>query len=190
MRYFFWTLSHQFKEIIENAFIFPVWISLAGAILFIIVYRVKNKSVNRKTVTDKILPLSLMIFIFSMIIQLTLFSRIGQTVDSFSNIWGNWGFIKQDYSFDLSCIENIIMFIPLPMTVNWFICKFKGRKLATKKILFFSTLISFCLSMFIEVNQILFSIGLFQTADLFYNTLGGVLGAILYIIIRKELSKG
>lgn len=149
----------------------------------------KNKPVDKRTVTDKILPLSLMIFIFSMIIQLTLFSRIGQTVDSFSNIWGNWGFIKQDYSFDLSCVENIIMFIPLPLTVNWFICKFKGRTLSVKKILFFSTLISFGMSTFIEINQILFSIGLFQIADLFYNTLGGVIGAAIYIVIRKKLSE-
>lgn len=186
MKNIYWTVSLQLRQLIKNAFIFPFWFSLASAIIFLTVNKINGKPINKKVFTDKVLPLSLMVFVFSMIMQLTLLSRIGETADSFSNIWGNWGFIRQEYSFDLSCIENIIMFIPLPLTINWFICKFKGRNLSVKRIIIISVLISFCLSIFIEINQAIFSIGFFQISDLFYNTLGGIIGTAIYILITKK----
>lgn len=68
--------------------------------------------------------------------------------------------------FDLGF--NIALFIPFGLLL--------AEKNHYKKIL----LCSFALSLFIETIQLILSLGLFQFEDLIMNTLGGLLGAILY----------
>ena len=46
--------------------------------------------------------------------------------------------------------------------------------------------LAFVISLFIEVNQLLFQVGTFQISDLVYNTLSGLIGYILYRILYKE----
>lgn len=192
MKYFFWTISVNTKEFISNAVAFPVWISIAIGIIYVLFIKLKyKKKFDRRMLTDKILPLSLMTFIYTMIAQLTILRRftIHNTVDSFSEIWEGWLPFKQDFSFDLTSIQNIIMFIPLTLTVNWFILKFREKSLSAKKIIILSTAISFGMSLFIEISQAIFHIGMFQISDLTYNTLGGIIGAFLFNLITKNAQK-
>lgn len=76
---------------------------------------------------------------------------------------------------NIEAIENLIFFIPY----TFFLLQgFSIKKL--KNILF----MSFFTSLLIEILQFIIKIGTFQLSDLLYNTLGGVIGYIIYRIIN------
>ena len=54
-----------------------------------------------------------------------------------------------------------------------------------KKILWQSGKIAFGFSVSIEMLQLLLRLGTFQLSDIFYNTVGGVLGGLMYYIAMK-----
>ena len=45
--------------------------------------------------------------------------------------------------------------------------------------------IAFIFSVSIEMLQLLFRLGTFQLSDIFYNTVGGVLGGLVYYVTMK-----
>ena len=57
-----------------------------------------------------------------------------------------------------------------------------GEKIGNgwKKILWQSGKIAFIFSVSIEMLQLLLRLGTFQRSDIFYNTVGGVLGGLMY----------
>ncbi len=59
-----------------------------------------------------------------------------------------------------------------------------GEKIGNgwKKILWYSGKIAFILSISIEMLQLLLRLGTFQLSDIFYNTVGGVLGGLMYYV--------
>ena len=82
-------------------------------------------------------------------------------------------------------IQNIVMFIPIGFTLS---AVFKNNH----KIIL-PLIVSFALSLFIEVYQLLMKSGLFELDDLFNNTLGSFIGILLYImiacVIRRRTGK-
>jgi glycopeptide antibiotics resistance protein len=72
-------------------------------------------------------------------------------------------------------VGNVIGFIPFG-----FICPLLSKKFRTLRVIVLST---FTLSLSYEVIQVLFEFGSFDVDDLILNTLGGVLGYILFKII-------
>ena len=62
-----------------------------------------------------------------------------------------------------------------------------GEKIGNswKKILWYSGKISFIFSINIEMLQLLMGLGTFQLSDIFYNTVGGVLGGLMYCAVMK-----
>ena len=54
-----------------------------------------------------------------------------------------------------------------------------------KKILWQSVKIAFIFSISIEMLQLLLRLGTFQLSDIFYNTVGGVLGGLMYCGIMR-----
>ena len=81
------------------------------------------------------------------------------------------------------CIENVIMMVPFSAVVAWTF----GEKLGNgwKKILWCSGKIALGFSLMIEMLQLLLRLGTFQLSDIFYNTVGGVLGGIMYCAVMK-----
>ena len=63
------------------------------------------------------------------------------------------------------------------------------REEKSAKTLLKTLLSSLCFSAFIEITQLIFSKGTFQFSDIVYNTLGGVLGAVIFIIINLIIKK-
>ena len=63
------------------------------------------------------------------------------------------------------------------------------REEKSVKTLLITLLSSLCFSAFIEITQLIFSKGTFQFSDIVYNTLGGVLGAVIFIIINLIIEK-
>jgi len=58
-------------------------------------------------------------------------------------------------------------------------------KRSWKRILWYSGKIAFIFSISIEMLQLLLRLGTFQLSDLFYNTVGGVLGGLMYYTVMK-----
>ncbi len=104
-----------------------------------------------------------------------------------SNILGGWITTVNFFGeINYEVIGNIGVFIPFTLLLfTAFGDKFKGNK----KILLFSAIYSLILSGFIEINQLIFKLGTLQLSDLAYNTLGGILGGLLYILILKIIKR-
>ena len=94
---------------------------------------------------------------------------------SYKTAWNNWSMTEWR-----NIILNICMFVPfgllLPMGLKWF------RK-------FYRTYAAgFLFSLFIEISQMIFKIGIFEPDDLMNNTLGAMMGFGLYIVLYKHQS--
>lgn len=76
--------------------------------------------------------------------------------------------------------NNLLMLIPFGFLICCTFPKMRGKTGIIR-----TMQISFCLSLFIESMQGLFSIGTFQFSDLFYNTVSGGVGAGLYYLKGK-----
>lgn len=70
---------------------------------------------------------------------------------------------------------NVILFIPIGILLSLL---FSG------KFQWFVPIISFLLSAGIEVTQLLLHRGLFEFDDMFHNTLGSVIGLLIFIVVR------
>ncbi|MBU5227959.1 VanZ family protein [Clostridium senegalense] len=90
----------------------------------------------------------------------------------FKNIWDancSVGYNKN------SIIGNILLFVPLPILYN-IVIKDNWKK---------SLLLSFEISVIVELTQYIFRIGALDINDVFLNTLGGFLGIIIYKFAKK-----
>ena len=96
---------------------------------------------------------------------------------------GIWETVNGERQLTTECIENVIMMVPFSAVVLWTF----GEKIenSLKKILWQSGKIAFCFSISIEMLQLLLRLGTFQLSDIFYNTVGGALGGLLYYVAMK-----
>ncbi|MBR5993179.1 MAG: VanZ family protein [Lachnospiraceae bacterium] len=114
----------------------------------------------------------------------TLFSRGGNyeydmippLFYSYKNAWNNWSITEWR-----NIILNICMFVPfgllLPMGLKWF------RKC------YRTYVAGFLFSLFIELSQMIFKIGIFEPDDLLDNTLGAIIGFGLFLVLFKLYAK-
>ena len=129
-------------------------------------------------------------FVTSLILFRTLLNR-QLWMNPLSNVMGGWGIWKTvngERQLTTECIENVIMMVPFSAVVVWTFEEKLGN--GWKKILRQSGKIAFIFSVSIEMLQLLLRLGTFQLSDIFYNTVGGVLGGLMYyavIKVRKRL---
>lgn len=134
--------------------------------------------------------LFLLAFVTSIILFRTLLNR-KMWMNPLSDVMGGWGIWKTvngERQLTTECIENIIMMVPFSAVVMWTFEEKLGN--GWKKILRQSGKIAFIFSVSIEMLQLLLRLGTFQLSDIFYNTVGGVLGGVFYwgiMKIRKRL---
>lgn len=97
--------------------------------------------------------------------------------------WGIWETVNGEQKLTTECIENVIMMIPFSAVVMWTF----GEKIGNgwKKILCNSGKIAFIFSISIEMLQLLLRLGTFQLSDIFYNTVGGMIGGLMYCAVMK-----
>ena len=124
-------------------------------------------------------------FVISLVLFRTLLNR-QLWMNPLSDIMGGWGIwetVNGERQLTTECIENVIMMVPFSSVVMWTF----GEKMGSgwKKILWCSGKIAFILSVSIEMLQLLLRLGTFQLSDIFYNTVGGVLGGVCYCGIMK-----
>ena len=124
-------------------------------------------------------------FVTSLILFRTLLNR-KMWMNPLSDVMGGWGIwetVNGERQLTTECIENVIMMVPFSAVVLWtFVEKIEN---SLKKILWQSGKIAFCFSISIEMLQLLLRLGTFQLSDIFYNTVGGALGGLLYYVAMK-----
>ena len=100
-----------------------------------------------------------------------------------SDVIGVWSLHNDKGELTTESIENFILFLPF---IILFWCCFREKAIKTKTGLFklagYSFAISFASSLTIEFLQLMLRLGTFQLSDLFFNTLGGLVGGIIYWI--------
>lgn len=98
------------------------------------------------------------------------------------DVMGGWWIWKTspstgEVSMTTECFENVILMVPFSFLLRYFVSK----QLSTiNDNIFYGVKITFFFSLSIESAQLFLRLGTFQFSDLFYNTFGGLLGAILY----------
>ena len=129
--------------------------------------------------------LFLLAFVISMILFRTLLNR-NLWMNPLSNVMGGWGIwetVNDEQKLTTECIENVIMMVPFSAIVMWMF----GEKIGNgwKKILWYSGKMAFIFSISIEMLQLLLRLGTFQLSDIFYNTVGGLIGGVCYFGVMK-----
>ena len=112
------------------------------------------------------------------VLWITLLSRIGEGYRGFLLPFHSYvEILKGNRQFLLENVGNVILFIPLGVTLKWI-----GVKDVKKA--------GFLASLSIEVLQFTFALGTFECDDLIHNTLGAVIGAWCVGRIGGEIKLG
>lgn len=130
--------------------------------------------------------LFLLAFYTAMILFRTLLTRYIWK-NPLSNVMGGWTLTDANGELSTEPIENLMLFVPFTILLLWAL-KDKVLKDSTLKIILWqSTKIVFFFSLSIEFLQLLLRLGTFQISDIFYNTLGGFIGGLMYWIAVRAL---
>lgn len=164
--------------------------SLVTAVLFSIVLlyaeEIGCKKILRKYIdcikNDKQFRWKLLIsFYVSMILYRTVLCRPPYYFP-LSNVMGGWSVIDADGNLQTDGIENLFLFIPYSFMVATLWRQYKCKKVDYSSLIGTVTVWSLGSSLFIEFVQLMLRAGTFQLADLFYNTLGGFIGVLIYVV--------
>lgn len=143
------------------------------------------RKIKRKFIKDKknIYRLLLFIYIY-FILDKTLLDRTFGAKNNLELALTIPNILKINNARDnIEAIENLIFFIPYTFFL------FQSFSLKKSKDIKNTLILSFLTSLVIEVLQLLTTLGTFQLSDLLYNTLGGVIGYIIYRIINIKNKK-
>ena len=127
----------------------------------------------------------LLAFVSSLILFRTLLNR-NLWMNPLSDVMGGWSIwetVNGERKLTTECIENVIMMVPFSAVAMWTFQEKVGE--SWKKILWQSGKIAFLFSVSIEMLQLLLRLGTFQLSDIFYNTVGGVVGGMCYLGVMK-----
>ena len=114
----------------------------------------------------------------AIVLWVTLISRIGtNSRDILLPFWSYKAIFNGNRAILLENFGNILLFLPVGLAIAFF------SKLTVKESLF----VGFSLSLLIEISQYYFCLGSFEFDDLFHNTLGSCVGAVL--VIKLNLRK-
>lgn len=179
---------------ILKAFYQPFWFSLLLSVMFMFAYK-QNKGLKqavKRWLTwfkqeKQFRRIFFLAFYTVTVLFRTLFDRF-LFENPLLNVFGEWSLyekINNDIIINNNAVENIIMLMPfIFLLLLSFPQKFFKNKVTLLKVLRYSLTVSFLFSFTIESLQLLLHLGTFQLSDLFYNTLGGTVGGIIYYICR------
>lgn len=96
----------------------------------------------------------------------------------FKEIMRFWNYREQIgmLAVTLNLLGNVVAFVPFGMLVPVFVQRWRS--------LWYTGLISFELSFFVETLQLITKVGSFDVDDMFLNTVGGIVGYVLYRIVQ------
>lgn len=123
-------------------------------------------------------------FYTAMILFRTLLNR-NLWMNPLSDVMGGWFLHNEKGELSTELIENLMLFIPFVVLLLWaFRDKLLGENHhSVAKVLWQSVKVTFVFSLGVEFAQLFLRLGTFQLADLFYNTLGGLIGGVVYAVL-------
>lgn len=170
----------------------PFWFSIILSILFMFVWKNYSgiKAASKQWIKwfkeeIEFRKMFLLVFYIVMILFRTLLNRnIWQ--HTLQNVLGYWWIYKEDGTLTTQCFENLALFIPFIFLLLW-TCK---DRILCDKVRFVYAMwqylkIAFLFSATIEFLQLFIRLGTWQHSDIFYNTLGGVIGGFMYCLFYK-----
>ena len=192
MQKFFHSVSLSIEDVFERYLLAALIITAAGVALMVlgitIAARARGKSIKNELSHSRyaICASGALLLYISVIFNAAVFTRLSQPEqDPFAKVWGGWGITDQTYYYELSSIFNVIIFLPL-CTLLFLLLKTALQKNPDiKKLTAIGAGTGFLISCMIEGLQIILRAGTFQVSDLFYNTLGAVLGIFVFIALKK-----
>ena len=168
----------------------PFWFSLLSSILFLFFYLYLKEHGWRTALrtwlitfksSSKFRKLFFLAFYIMMILMRTLLNR-NMWANPVSNVLGSWGLYNKEGELTTEAIENVMLMLPFIVLLLW---TFRDRlldKVSFGNIVWTGAKFSFLFSVSIEFLQLFLRLGTFQLSDIFYNTLGGILGGVIYYI--------
>ena len=173
----------------------PFWFALILSVLFMFVYmtypNIKSAAVQwinwfKESVFFR--KLFLLVFVTVIILFRTLLNRDMWT-NPLSDIMGGWTLYDKDGELTTEAIENFFMLAPFVFLLFWTYKDKLFKRVRLKNVLWSSFLIAFFCSLSIELLQLLLRLGTFQLSDIVYNTLGGIIGGLIYWFFYRLLRK-
>lgn len=187
------------KGIITNvltALYQPFWFSIILAVLFMFVYKryPSVKQAAKEWISWFKSDLSFrrtffLVFYTVMILFRTLLNR-SMWANPVSDVIGVWGLYNAKGELTTECIENLALFIPFTVLLLWVAKDRILNRMTTGSVLWNSTKITFLFSFAIEMLQLFLRLGTWQLSDLFYNTMGGIIGGLIYYTGYKIKHRG
>lgn len=171
----------QFGSVSFKDFLIFALIGMSVVVLIVLLRKVMKK----ETYISDILTGMVFAVYVSIMLQLTLVcresgSRIGFELDIFNGLTGrgnDFYWLMMAYA-----VLNCMMFIPYGFVISLF--SFVNERKTGIQFLFV-LLLSFMASMSIECIQLITQRGYYETQDLLLNTVGGVLGWLIFAIIYR-----
>lgn len=192
MQKFLHSVSLSIEDVFERYLLAALIITAAGVALMVlgitIAARARGKSIKNELSHSRyaICASGALLLYISVIFNAAVFTRLSQPEqDPFAKVWGGWGITDQTYYYELSSIFNVIIFLPLCTLLFLFLKTVLQKDPDIKKLTAISAGTGFLISCMIEGLQIILRAGTFQVSDLFYNTLGAVLGIFVFIALKK-----
>lgn len=98
--------------------------------------------------------------------------------------WWIWDTVNGERKLTTECFENLVLM--LPFTFFLFLTfEEKLKRISMKGIIGTGLKVAFIFSFTIEMLQLFFRLGTWQLSDLFYNTVGGGIGGLLYYVVYR-----
>lgn len=145
----------------------------------------------------------LLVFYTTMILFRTLLNR-NLWLNPLSDVMGGW-WLWEDGELTTEPIENLMLMVPFTVLLLWAakdkLLLDKGTKengqigesgstVKLTTVLWQSVKITFLFSVCIEFLQLFLRLGTFQLSDIVYNTLGGLIGGLVYWIMWRVKHRG
>lgn len=178
-------IIHHINKIIDEYAISTGVFFIFTAIIIYILEKMEFKKfiseIKDKFFRDHSYKWKILFFTYSyFILDKTLLSRDVGNINNFEYAFKNgWLFLVKDTWNKVQAIENIIFFIPFSFFLLLGFYNLEEQKL---KLLKEIGLICFKFSLFIELLQLISTLGTFQLSDLVYNTTGGIIGLVLAVV--------
>lgn len=169
----------------------PFWFAVIMSVLFMFVY--KSHTSIKQAAKDWISWFKtdanfrrtfLLVFYTSLILFRTLLIR-NMWTNPLSDVIGTWGLYNANGELTTECIENLSLFIPFTFLLMWAFGERLIARVTVWSVFLKATTVTFLFSLTVETLQLLLRLGTWQLSDLFYNTLGGAVGGLIYFIVYK-----